>query len=160
MSHVNFNKIFADSFEDFKVFENLDASQASMSSSGAPNSIWQILNHLIIWQDYLLKNLKGIPTPDINEMNTWVEDKIILDNNILSEKIEIFHHQIQQIKDEIKLLKIDNYKIEENLKTIQDMTIHLSFHIGEIVLIRRQLGQYPFPSEMKDFLTKDKNSND
>lgn len=70
MSHVNFNKIFADSFEDFKVFENLDASQASMSSSGAPNSIWQILNHLIIWQDYLLKNLKGIPTPDINEMNT------------------------------------------------------------------------------------------
>jgi hypothetical protein len=45
--------------------------------------------------------------------------------------------------------------IEQKLKIIQDLSIHLSFHLGEIVLIMRQNGHYPMPNEMKNFLAID-----
>ena len=40
------------------------------------------------------------------------------------------------------------------MKIIQDLTVHLSFHLGEVVLVLRQNGQYPMPSEMNAFLAE------
>ncbi|MES2726284.1 MAG: DinB family protein [Bacteroidota bacterium] len=155
MINIEFNKVFSDSFDTFKALNNLSTTQASETSSGTPSSIWQILNHLTIWQDFQLKNLKGIASVDIQEANTWAEEKNVTEEKLLQERIALFHTQIEQIKMEVSQLSITDKDIEKKLKTIQDVSVHLSFHLGEIVLIRRQLGHYPKPSEMKAFLAND-----
>jgi hypothetical protein len=44
--------------------------------------------------------------------------------------------------------------IQVKLNTIQEITNHLSFHVGEIILIRRQMRNFPLPGEMKKFLAE------
>ena len=148
-------KIFIDSFDIFKVFDKLNIQQASLTNYNSPNSVWQILNHLIIWQDYQIEKLCNIDTKDINEIDTWLTEKEVSDQIILNEKIEKFEKQIVWIKTELNKMTIGQIDIEQKIKIIQDLTIHISFHLGEIVLILRQNGHYPMPNKMKYFLASE-----
>ncbi len=150
---MNIESLFLDSFNTFKVFNKLDIQQASLTNNNSPKSVWQILNHLIIWQDYQIKKLCNNDTKDINEIDTWGADKNITDQSILNENIAKFEKQIKNIKVELGKITTDPKDIEQKLKIVQDLTVHLSFHLGEIVLIMRQNGHYPMPSEMQSFLT-------
>ncbi|MBL0327848.1 MAG: hypothetical protein IPP64_00170 [Bacteroidetes bacterium] len=124
-----------------------------MTNNNSPKSVWQILNHLIIWQDNQLNRLGDITTEDINEIDTWRADKNITDQSILNDNIAKFEKQIENVKVELGKMTMDQKGIEQKLKIVQDLTVHLSFHLGEIVLIMRQNGHYPMPSEMQSFLT-------
>jgi len=35
---------------------------------------------------------------------------------------------------------------------LQEVALHLSFHLGEVVLMRRLQGSYPLPAHMQEFL--------
>ncbi|MDQ3394434.1 MAG: hypothetical protein M3512_10040 [Bacteroidota bacterium] len=156
---MNFDKIFSDSFDTFKVFHDLDLSKVSLTNLKTPKSIWQILNHLIIWQQHQLNILKGIDAADINELETWLNETSATDHESLTNALKILHGQIQSIKLEITTLTIKSKHIEEKLKIIQDLSVHLSFHLGEIVLMMRQNGHFPMPTEMKLFLDDYKNGS-
>lgn len=52
----------------------------------------------------------------------------------------------------ISELDIADPHINQKLKLIQDLSVHLSFHLGEVILMRRMAGTYPLPHQMKDFL--------
>ena len=150
---MNIESLFSHSFDTFKVFNKLDIQQASLTNNNSPKSVWQILNHLIIWQDNQLNRLGDITTEDINEIDTWGADKNITDQSILNDNIAKFEKQIENVKVELGKMTMDQKDIEQKLKIVQDLTVHLSFHLGEIVLIMRQNGHFPMPSEMQSFLT-------
>ncbi len=150
---MNIESLFSHSFDTFKVFNKLDIQQASLINNNSPKSVWQILNHLIIWQDNQLNRLGDITTEDINEIDTWGADKNITDQSILNDNIAKFEKQIENVKVELGKMTMDQKDIEQKLKIVQDLAVHLSFHLGEIVLIMRQNGHYPMPSEMQSFLT-------
>lgn len=150
---MKLSQIFIGSFDNFKVFNKLDTQQASLTNFNSPNSVWQILNHLIIWQEYQIDKLCKLETKDINEIDTWIIEKDVSNQEMLNEKIELFEKQIVKIKLELSKLSLEQTDIEQKLKIIQDLTIHLSFHLGEIILILRQNGHYPMPNEMKSFLS-------
>ena len=149
---MKFENIFADSFDTFKVFVKLEIEQASLTNNNSPKSIWQILNHLIIWQDYQIERLCENNPKEINELDTWFAEKNISNQSILNNKIDKFEKQIEKIKMEVSSMTIEENNIFEKLKIIQDLTAHLSFHLGEIVLIMRQNGHYPMPKKIKKFL--------
>ncbi|MDO6389670.1 hypothetical protein Q4E40_06000 [Pontibacter sp. BT731] len=44
-----FEAVFLDSFDTFKVFDHLTAQEIGRNLPMAPKTIWQILNHLIAW---------------------------------------------------------------------------------------------------------------
>lgn len=149
---MTFDMIFSDSFDTFKVFNSLDVSKASFQSANTPKSIWQILNHLIVWQDFQLNKLKGSDLCSIDEWDTWKTAPSIQDQELLQQTIHVFHSQIEDIKTEVSLLTIESNNIQDKLKIVQDLSLHLSFHLGEMILQLRQNGYYPMPSEMKEFL--------
>lgn len=151
---MKFDKVFSDSFDTFKVFDNIDTTQASLTNINTPKSIWQILNHLIVWQEFQINKLNGIDAKDIDEIDSWKVEKMVSDQNLLMNNITRFHNQIEQIKVGVSELSTESEDIVRKLKIIQDLTVHLSFHLGEIVIIMRQNGHYPMPSEMKLFLEK------
>ena len=145
--------LFVDSFNTFKVFDKLDTQQASLANYNSPKSVWQILNHLIIWQDYQIKKLCDNDTKDISEIDTWFAETVIVNQSLLNEKIAKFEKQIEMIKEKLTKMTTDQNDIEQKLKIVQDLTVHLSFHLGEIIVIMRQNGHYPMPNEMQSFLT-------
>ena len=150
---MDIRQIFKDSFDTFKVFDNLTIEQASQTSDNTPKTVWQILNHLTIWQDYQLRLLRSeFVNQSINEIDTWTEEQSVLNQGLLDEKVNEFKRQIDSIKSEVNNFDKADVGHEVRIKIIQDLTLHLSFHLGEIISLRRTHRNYPWPSEMKEFL--------
>lgn len=152
---MDINQLFKDSFDTFKAFDNLTIEQASQTSDNTPKTVWQILNHLTIWQDYQLRLLRNeFENVDINEIDTWTAGQSVKNQRILDEKVNEFKGQIDSIKSEINHLNKAVGLHEIKIKIIQDMTLHLSFHLGEIISLRRSHRNYPWPNEMAEFLNR------
>lgn len=99
---MNISQIFKDSFDTFKVFDNLTMEQASQTSDNTPKTVWQILNHLTIWQEYQLRLLRSeFVNQSINENDTWTEGQSVLSQRLLDEKVNEFKRQINSIKSEV-----------------------------------------------------------
>jgi hypothetical protein len=148
-----FKFLFSEAFDTFKVFENLSFDIVTQITPGIPKTVWQILNHLIIWQESQLLLLKGeAPEKPITEMETWIKTEVPTGQNEIDNAVSIFDTQLFKIKIIVSTLSLKQTDIEFKLKTLQDMSNHLSFHLGEIILIRRQCKNYPMPEKMKAFL--------
>lgn len=152
--NMNYKHIFSGSFDTFKVFENLTVEKVNKTINGMPQTIWQILNHLTIWQAYQIAMLKGDKPGNtgFNEQASWIDDKYVKHQEELDEHIKTLKGQIEQVEHFIGTLNANKHKLQNELRIIQEMSTHLSFHLGELVLILRINGNYPLPHEMKAFL--------
>ena len=152
---MTYNYIFKDSFNTFKVFNNLTVKQVNRSPGKTPQTIWQILNHLALFQEYQLKLLKGKASTVLkfDEAKTWLKDQNVQTQTKLNEIVTQILGQLDEINLEINILNSSQSDIPQKLKIIQELSLHLSFHLGEIVLIRRMNDDYPHPNEMKEFLS-------
>jgi hypothetical protein len=149
----HYQALFADSFDTFKVFDSLTLGQISNTPANSPKTIWEILNHLIAWQNYQLTQLKNIQQNiELNEEATWIDDQNPSDQQEVNNAFVIFKNQHQQLEEEIAVFDNNDSHLTQKLKIVQDLSVHLSFHVGEIILMRRMAGTYPLPHQMKDFL--------
>lgn len=144
--------IFKDAFDTFKVFHTLNLKETGCVLPDAPKTIWQILNHLITWQAYQIGMLQSQELVILDEEATWINQLETTNQKKLELTVSIFDSQIQQINNQISNLDSNDLLIHNKLKILQDLSVHLSFHIGEIILMRRMMGTYPLPHEMKEFL--------
>jgi hypothetical protein len=151
MKQPGIEEIFADALDTFKAFDNLTVVTIGASEQALPTSIWQILNHLTLWQEYQIGVLKGtIPENAISEKDTWIKEREPQDETTLQKAVERFKLQLEIIKAAIQSPSVNDNLIK--LKLIQQLSLHLSFHLGEVVLIRRLNGSYPLAHQMKEFL--------
>ncbi|RYU91207.1 hypothetical protein EWM62_04515 [Mucilaginibacter terrigena] len=149
-----FQTLFAGSFDTFKVFDNLTLNDINTAPANAPKTIWQILNHLIKWQGYQLAQIKNIDKAIIlNEEETWINEQQPATQDELDKALAVFKGQQQILAMELSLFDEKAPGISQKLKIVQDLSIHLSFHVGEVVLMRRMAGTYPLPHQMRDFLS-------
>ncbi|MFA6084452.1 hypothetical protein [Mucilaginibacter sp.] len=154
MQQSYFKTLFHNSFDTFKVFDNLNVNETGNTLSNAPKTIWQILNHLTAWQGHQLNQIKDIgQVTDIDEEATWVNAGNATNQDELNSEVVLFKEQLSQLKSGIEKFDIADNDIVLKLKLIQDLSVHLSFHIGEVILMRRMAGTYPLPHEMKAFLS-------
>lgn len=150
---MQFESVFSEAFDTFKVFENLSVDIVTQTAAGTPKTVWQILNHLVIWQASQLSLLNGESSEKhITELETWIKTETPNNQNDIDHAVSIFNTQLLEIKAIASTLSLNQTELEFKLKTLQDMSNHLSFHLGEIVLIRRQCANYPMPEKMKAFL--------
>jgi len=155
MSKLNFNFIFKNAFDTFNVFETIPVEISGILIEGHSKTIWQTLNHLIIWREFQIEKLNNIDSNiDFNESKSWIFEWKPNNSNEWKTKTEEFQNQTEQIEKIISNLDLSDIKINEKLKLIQDSSTHLSFHLGEIILIARQKNEYPKPEEMNEFLNQ------
>jgi hypothetical protein len=153
---IKFESIFSEAFDTFKVFKNLSIDAATNILVGTPKNVWQILNHLIIWQESQLLLLQGNNTEkNISETETWIRTEIPNGQSDIENAVKIFDGQITAIKTTASTLSPGELNFEPKFKIIVDMATHLSFHLGEVILLRRQCGNYPMPEDMPAFLGQD-----
>ncbi|MES2060990.1 MAG: DinB family protein [Bacteroidota bacterium] len=148
-----FETLFAEAFDTFKVFENLTLNEIDHPPAHSPKTIWQIINHLVAWQGHQLNQLRSMGHDlQIDEDATWVNIANAETQAELENMTIFFTQQLAGLKAEIQNLDMADADIMQKLRLVQDLSVHLSFHVGEVILMRRMTGNYPLPHQMKDFL--------
>ena len=156
MSKLDPEVVFAKSFDTLKAFKNLSLERLDHSIP-FPTTLWQILNHLIIWQKWQLEVLR---TSDgevqlFDESNSWIPDKYPVSQQMLDQATDTFYEQLEVVQEEIKMLGYSENEQSFQWKLIQDISLHLYFHLGEVVLMRRMMKDYPLSHQMKEFLAQE-----
>jgi hypothetical protein len=63
-----------------------------------------------------------------------------------------FKHQLTQLQTWANEAKGNAQQVLEQGLILQEVVLHLSFHLAEVVLMRRLQGSYPLPGYMQEFL--------
>jgi uncharacterized damage-inducible protein DinB len=130
-----------------KAIAGLTEEQAKWKNRDAENSIWDIISHLVFWNERYLNRFKGIQYPAMEGNNdttfsslngaNWEEvvDKF---NLVMTDWVQT----VKESEDE----KLDQQVSEESpgnwLETLTSITLHNAYHIGQIVTIRKMQGSW------------------
>jgi uncharacterized damage-inducible protein DinB len=116
----------------------LTDEQASWKNKGHTNSIQEIINHLIHYNQRYLNRLKGISngkgltSNDLTfsniDLRNWQTCLELIDQ-IMSEWISL----VQECADD---------RLDEWAPDLTHLTIHTAYHIGQIVHIRKEQGSW------------------
>lgn len=116
--------------------------QAEWKNSKSDNSIWDLVNHLVFWNEYCLNQFKGIPNPKMEGSN----DTTFYNKGDLGwqETVDRFHavmsswYETIQASEDEKLDQPYNPESKSSwITTLSSIALHNAYHIGQIVTIRK-----------------------
>lgn len=134
-----------------KAIKGLTPDIARKKPNNLDHSCWDLLHHIVFWQDILLKNLEGkfmdwYPPHDKNwpsEENLSVDDKF-------SELLDKFNKNLEIAEVKIRDINLmDRIEIGEPLppevtyfRILLVFLQHTSYHLGQLVTTRKILGDW------------------
>lgn len=132
-----------------KALEGLTPEVAGKLIHNSPYTIWQLIKHVSFWHDYFLDYLSENKLPRVEKSGDgWVQNPAPANDHEFSETLDTLLNNIEKTKTMIKDIDRLNYpeRYENAWNVYQAMASHISYHLGEIVLLRRMAGDYPPPS--------------
>lgn len=136
--------------------EDLSAELAGSRVSGSPYSVWQIVKHLNYWMDYELKRMDGRPLPyPEHAIESWPTVTAPSSEEEWKKEVSQFSEHLQEfvrLSDSGTETLARSVEVTTRAHTQQCNTMHAvlwqtavhnSYHIGQIVLIRRCLKAWP-----------------
>jgi uncharacterized damage-inducible protein DinB len=128
--------------------EGVGAAEASWQPPGAGNTIWQMVNHINYWNEWILSYITGRPAPErIANEATFGAPGSAADVAGWQATLE----RTRRIADEIRteLAKLTDADLERPLgsrtlgEALASWMLHDAHHVGQILLIRKQQGSWP-----------------
>ena len=140
--HCHENEWFASMDQSL---HGVTAAEASWTNSDSSNSIWQIVNHLIFWNEDVIHRIKGTENPHKPKSNeeTFGNPGNPEDEKEWKRTVQRLNEVMNQLKAAIAVLEDEKlktlyapnrYSIERLLSNIM---MHDSYHIGQIILLRK-----------------------
>lgn len=125
MSKLNFKYIYQNALDTFKVFETIPFEIYSVLIEGHSKTIWETLNHLILWREFQIQKLTKIKGKiNFNESESWIAASKPINPKDWETKINKFRSQTEQILSLIENLDSSDLLLEEKLKLIQVRIYH------------------------------------
>ena len=134
-----------------RAFEGLSWRQAGQEVPNSPHTIWQLLGHLNYWQDRFISRIEGMKVlPAKTSDDGWKSESAPEDEMAYRRELGKFLTGINYITTtmlpQTDCLNDQKGDYPNGFAVIQTMASHISYHLGEVVLLRRQLGLWPPPS--------------
>jgi uncharacterized damage-inducible protein DinB len=131
-----------------RAFEGANWEVAGAKPDGAPHSLFQLLNHLIYWQDWVVNWLDGDdpPLPE-TAADSWTGSVGPASAEAWEEAVARFVGGVDTLSrrsQEAELLSKGDGK--SRLEMLQTIASHNSYHLGQVVFLRQMLGAWPPPS--------------
>ncbi|RIV29255.1 DinB family protein [Alicyclobacillaceae bacterium I2511] len=131
-------------------FEALDWKSVNEKPGGATHSIWEILHHLIYWQNYCLYLLDGgSPTSPEHAAESWICPEKPVNEKHWLDTIARFMSGLSSA-EEASLIDLEGTILakpqESRIEVLESLIGHNSYHLGQIVMLRQLLGAWPPPS--------------
>jgi len=134
--------------ESTKVLAGLDWKLAGARPEGAPHSAFQLVNHMTYWQEWVVKWLDGKrPRPPRHAAGGWPGGVSPANRTEWSRAVRQFRSALADLnrrsRREDLLARRGTMTALEMLRIIGS---HTSYHVGQVALLRQQLGAWPPPS--------------
>lgn len=132
------------------VLDGLDWHHAGVTPNGVPHSIFQIVNHVIYWQDLFLSGLdrKDMVGPK-HAHEGWPGAKKPETPHEWQEVVEQYQAGLAQTHKAVvcknPLHSVPARAETKRIDVLNTLALHTSYHVGQMVLIRRMLGAWPPP---------------
>lgn len=122
-----------------KAIDDLTAQQAAWKPDPRRHSIWQLVNHIVFWQDYTLRAARGQkPTREEfaseREWRNWEEP---------AEVTEPAWAGVRARFDQSYRAMVDLVSTGDELDRPLYHLLHESYHFGQIMYLRGMLGLEP-----------------
>ncbi len=129
------------------VFDGLPPGVAGRRLPGVPYTIWQVLQHMIWWQDWWLGRMAGDrPDNPPDLAATWDKREAPADEAAWRGAVLHFQQGLARAKDRAAR-DLDAPVQAEPPGTVGSELVqlmaHNSYHVGQVVLLRRLLGCWP-----------------
>lgn len=126
----------------------LSFENALWNNGSGNHSIWQIVNHLIFWNERWLMRFRGEVPPKMEGENSETFTQEQNDNNWKQSEKKLFE-VLNKWEERLKQADEDLLKNEAFpgygaswYEVFAQMTIHNAYHSGQIVYIRKQQGSW------------------
>jgi uncharacterized damage-inducible protein DinB len=136
--------------------EDISADLAARSMAGFPHSIGQIVFHLNYWMNYDLQRIRGErPAYPQHASESWPQTVSPADERdwdrsrrdfawFLAEYGKLAESQRAELDRAIEPMHEGHKKVASTLEAMLWQSVaHVSYHTGQIALIRRVLGAWP-----------------
>ncbi|RLQ93314.1 DinB family protein [Falsibacillus albus] len=131
--------------------EGVTAEQARWHDEGFENSIWEIIRHLIFWNERNLLKFKGSAPPETEFTNESTFFKTQLEDHHSQMDWEDDVNKLKGLINEWKLVLEDAHaaRFDEELaedyawwKHIANMNLHNAYHLGQVAYLRKRQGAW------------------
>lgn len=129
--------------------EDLSGKDASRVPDGLPYSVWRLVGHLNFWMEWELKWIEGVQAPYPEPDTTWLDLSSPTDELLWHHEVALLTTSIGQLVTladarASTLQRIVRPDTGQTVETILwQMVVHNSYHVGQIVTVRRALGLWP-----------------
>jgi uncharacterized damage-inducible protein DinB len=131
-----------------KTVEGLDWKIAGARPDGSPHSIFQLLNHIVFWQEWAVKWLDGEKPPiPKHASGSWPGEAAPADEKEWEQALRRLNKALDALARQAEgkgLLEKRGGK--SRMEMLQTIASHSSYHIGQLVSVRQLLGAWPPPS--------------
>lgn len=135
--------------------EDLPQELAARTVAGFPHSVGDLVFHMNYWMDYELRRIRGEraaypehaaeswpSSPLPGDAQEW--DRLRRQMNVMLAELSALAQSAADLSREIAAMHAGHKKIAGTLEAVLWQTItHNSYHVGQIVMIRRILGAWP-----------------
>jgi len=134
--------------ETATIFDGLDWKVAGARPAGAPHSLFQLLNHMTYWQEWVVRWLDGKkPRPPKHARGGWPDGVGPSTRREWSQALRRFQSALRALdrhsRGEDLLSKRGKMTRLEMLHLIAS---HNSYHAGQVAFLRQLLAVWPPPS--------------
>jgi len=116
----------------------LSAEQAAWTDGKGNHSVGQLTYHLVFWDRRSLAKFKGEPPEKFSGNN---DDTF---NNFDPKQWNELVKQLDQVLTEWEnaVQSADDAKVKQNFELVSNLATHNAYHIGEIVMVRKEQGSW------------------
>lgn len=133
-----------------RALSDINAELASTRTTGAPYTIYQLLKHMGYWQEFLLTYLEGgKPELPSHVMDSWPTADRPESEEEWETIVQSFLQGVERACEIARTSQLDEilekFPTETKASILRNIASHNSYHLGEIVLLRRMNGAWPPP---------------
>ncbi len=130
------------------IFEGLDYRAAGARPEGVPHSIFQLLNHMNYWQDWVVKWLAGEKPPHTKHAaDGWPDGQCPANEEEWQRAVRAFLSGLAALERQSRAADLLATRGRQSrLGMVQALASHNSYHGGQVVMLRQMLGAWPPPS--------------
>ena len=135
-----------------QALEGLSPADAGRRPTGAPHTVFQVLQHMLYWQDITLARLSGeAPEPPKTSTLGWQSPAAPEDASDWEAAIAGFAEGLRALEEVLVRPGFDPGAIVDRERRTSARTEllmvqgHNSYHLGQIVVLRQLLGAWPPP---------------
>jgi hypothetical protein len=130
------------------VLDGLDWKLAGRAIQGSPYTILQCANHIIYWNGYAIAAMAGqSPKPPEHAVDGWPGPVAPTSDEEWQAFIKAYKASLAALVKAAQERRFTDLIVTRiRLDSLRAMTQHVSYHVGQIALLRRMLGSWPPPT--------------